>query len=67
MRSTLEYEAGYAAYGKHGDGRKYTEQYHDSLNPYSKNSSSYYDWVQGWNDHCRDDDEDSSYQESYGF
>jgi hypothetical protein len=61
---TAAYHEGYQAYRIQKGSESFPMQ---GENPYSENSSDYWDWAKGWNDQCRDDDEDESHQESYGY
>jgi hypothetical protein len=59
---TNAYVEGYQAYHDQQGTKPFPEQ---GQNPYSPNSSDYYDWAKGWNDHGEADSQELQYQESY--
>lgn len=60
------YNLGYESY-REQQGTNIFEKSGEVKCPYNKYSSDYYDFIKGWNDRCRDDDEDECYQDSYGI
>ena len=51
---TKAYKEGYEAYITMKGNAPYPNN-GKAVNPYSENSSDYYDWIKGWNDRGRDD------------
>jgi len=59
---TKAYHEGYQAYRDQRGSEPFPKQ---GKNPYSQNSSDYWDWAKGWNNRGMEDALDDQYAEEY--